>query len=293
MKIPLLLSLFLWAGHLTAQNLFFYENKVIDKAIPLSSDSYMPRFVHLSNTGIKYYEDKFHFSMRWQPISLNEIVGGNVWLVGRLNLLTNKLDTIHYDKQSNIIDITANPEFVIYLETIDEMQRFDDFELVKWNLINKTKSKIPIDRDYNIVNLQISPDSKNLAFIDAQDNIFNIYMCILDLTSLRVRRIEKGNLGGWGETIGMNWNGDNLQYCIRTEKGLEQHRYNLVSGKIVVEEVDISTFNRYWFAARYGTSTYVMHDTKIERFQNGAWSTVYETEYKYDNLGNWLYLIGK
>ena len=58
MKFHLLyFSLIFFTKGIIAQDLFIYENKVIDKAVPRTSKSYSSRFIHLSNSDVKIYED--------------------------------------------------------------------------------------------------------------------------------------------------------------------------------------------------------------------------------------------
>ena len=290
MKFHLLFfSLIFFTKGIIAQDLFIYENKVIDKAVPRTSKSYSSRFIHLSNSDVKIYEDIYRIGMKWQPISRNEVIGCNVWLIGRIDLMTNHLDTIHYDRYSNILELSANPNTVIFLETSNEMLRFEDYKLVKYDLRTRIKSQVLIKGTYAITNLSLSVDGKYLAFIDVKNSIPS--MCILDLASSKIKIIENGNVGGLEGNFGMNWNGNIFQYCIRTKEGIKQRRYDPTLGELTTEQIDFKAVEDFKYGIRTGTNNYVINGDKIQRLENETWVTIYASEYKYDFLGNQICII--
>ena len=262
----------------------------------MTSDSYSARFVRLSNSEVKFFKDKFHIGMIWQPISSNEIIGCNVWLIGKLNLTTNELDTIYYNKISNILELTANSDAVYFIEAENEILRFDEFELKRYEVRTQKFTNIGISKFYNITNLSVSKDDKYLAFIDYQNNLSTLY--VLNIASGKIDKIETANqlndeLGDVEGNFGLNWNNNQLQYC-KVSNGLaELFRYDLISKSKKKEPVEFRNLDEFKFANRFGTTTFVLNGDEVQKNVTGEWESIYKVEYKFDYLGKTVYAIGK
>ena len=289
---------FIWIVMLTfnvsAQKIYFFENKVIDKSIPRTSESYSSRFVRLSKSAIKTTEDKFHIGMIWQPISSDEIVGCNVWLIGKFNIVTHEFDTIHYDKTSNILELTANSDAVYFLETENELLRFDEFELKRYEFGTKNLTKLRISKSYNITNLSVSMDDQHLAFIDYQDNLSTLY--ILNIASGNINKVETAfqpneELGDVEGSFGLNWNNNQLQYCKISNELAALFTYNPISKSKKTETVEFGSLEEFKYAYRLGTTTFALNGNDVQKNETGTWESVYKVAYKYDYLGKTLKVI--
>lgn len=281
-------------SNISAQKIFFFENKVIEKSIPRTGDSYSSRFIRLSNSEIKTTEDKFHIGMIWQPISSDEIIGCNVWLIGKFNIVTNELDTIHYDRTSNILELTANSDAVYFLQTENEMLRFDQFELKRYEFATRNLTNLRISKSYNITNLSVSKDDRHLAFIDYQDDLSTLY--VLNLASGKIDKIESAfqpneELGDVEGNLGLNWNNNQLQYCKISNELVEQFTYNPISKSKKTETMEFGSLEQFKCAYRLGTTTFALNGDDVQKNESGTWESVYKVEYKYDYLGKTLQVI--
>ena len=280
--------------NISGQEVFFFENKVIDKSIPRTGDSYLSRFIRVSNSEIKATEDKFHIGMIWQPISSDEIVSCNVWLIGKVNITTNELDTIHYDRTSNILELTANSDAVYFLETGNEMLRFDEFELKRYDFGTRSLTNLRISKSYNITNLSVSMNDRHLAFIDYKDNLSTLY--VLNIASGKIDKVESAfqpneELGDVHGNFGLNWNNNQLQYCKISNELAQLFTYDPISKSKKAEAVEFGSLDQFKYACRLGTTTFALNGDHVQKNETGTWESVYKVEYKYDYLGKTVQVI--
>jgi len=301
MRVVLFLIIFLKCHFLFSQSIFFYESKVIDFNVPRSSDSYERRFVRISNKDTVIRKNEFPAALYWQPINDNELVGCNVWTCGKLNIVTNHFDTLYHNKQKNIVELSCNDNYCYLVITNNEMERFDNSELIRISLSSSEIEKVDISGKYNILNLYAS--NNNLAFVDYEyfeenDNekfIFTIY----NLETKESTKVDSALLrnnewfGRFDDGATVYWENESTLYYFKKEKDNSNgyiFKLDLKNMKVTREfELPFDGLKSF---ALYENGFVIINGGKIIKVdRSGNQRIVYRVGYKYDYIDQEFYII--
>ncbi len=303
MRVVLVLIIFLKCHFLFGQSVFFFESKVIDFKVPRSSDSYERRFVRINNQDTLIRKNEYPTSLYWQPINNKEIVGCNVWTCGKLNVETNQFDTLYHNKQRNIVELTCNDSYCYLVTTTNEMERFDNFELIRISLSNSEIEKVAISEKFNILNLYAS--NKYLAFIDYEyfeetDNE-KFDLTVYNLNSKETKVIDSAFLrsnewfGRFDDRAVMHWENESTLYYFKKEK--EKPNGNIC--KLDLKSMEVSKefeipYDRIKSFSLYNNDIIIITGGKVIRVERtGKQETIYQVGYKFDYLDQQFYVKKK